>query len=113
MRQAKIAIYINPEAQINGLMPQIKADVVRYAMEHLFESRDGEPLLFPERTTAIVKPIGTIRTDFSDVNGHNSSLDILVSGVSPEIVNTFFEGLEYLKSTYPIGITAAMEGYNI
>ena len=108
MKQTKITINVNPEAQINGLMPQIKADVVRYAMEHLFESRDGEPLLFPERTTAIVKPKGTIRTDFSDVNGHNRSLDILVSGVSPEIVNTFVEGLEYLKSKYQVDITATI-----
>ena len=113
MKQTKVTIYVNPEAQINGLMSQIKADVVRYTMEHLFESQDGGPLLFPERTTAIVTSKGSTRADFSDINGHNRTLDILVNGVPAERVNSFVEGLEYLKLKYPIGVTTIMESYNL
>ena len=105
MKQAKVTIYANPEAQNNGLMPQIKADVVRYTMEHLFESRNGEPLLFPERTTSIAKdtPNGTLRVDFLDVNGHGQikPLEILVRGFSADRVAILKDVLEDFKKTYP------------
>ena len=106
MKQTKITIYANPEAQINGLMSQIKADVVKYTMEHLFESQNGGPLLFPERTTSLAKDTsnGTLRVDFSDINGQINSLEILVQGFSADRVAVLKDGLEQFKKTYPLDI---------